>query len=85
LLYYLSQNYLLGKDAQNQLSDDKRQFNNWCTWVFVYVREITEFNGTSTKPVSKGHLPGAKHIEWKQVEDEHGNLLAAATLNKLFS
>jgi len=53
--------------------------------VFIDVREITEFNGTSTKPVSKGHLPGAKHIEWKQVEGAGGALLPQDKLNTLFT
>jgi len=53
--------------------------------VLIDVREITEYNGTSTKPVSKGHLPGAKHIEWKQVEAAGGALLPATDLTKLFS
>jgi len=53
--------------------------------VFIDVREITEFNGTSTKPVSKGHLPGAVHIEWKQVEGEGGALLSQDKLNTLFT
>ncbi len=53
--------------------------------VLIDVREITEYNGTSTKPVSKGHLPGAKHIEWKQVETANGALLPAADLTKLFT
>ncbi len=57
---------------------------NKSTVVFLDVREITEFNGTSTKPVSKGHIPGAKNIEWKKVENDKGALLSAAELTKLF-
>jgi thiosulfate/3-mercaptopyruvate sulfurtransferase len=57
---------------------------NKSNFVFIDVREITEYNGTSTKPVSKGHLPGAKHIEWKQVEAKNGALLPAAELTNLF-
>jgi len=53
--------------------------------VFIDVREITEYNGTSTKPISKGHLPGAVHIEWKQVESASGALLPASDLTKLFN
>lgn len=52
--------------------------------VFLDVRELTEFNGSSTKPVSKGHIPGAKNIEWKKVENDKGVFLSSAELTKLF-
>jgi thiosulfate/3-mercaptopyruvate sulfurtransferase len=53
--------------------------------VLVDVRDAAEFGGTSTKPVSKGHLPGAKNIEWKNVEDANGALLPADKLAKVFA
>lgn len=48
------------------------------------VRSAAEYNGTSTDPVTKGHIKGAKNIEWKMVTD-HGNLKSNAELEKLFA
>lgn len=52
--------------------------------VYVDARSAAEFNGTSTKEPSKGHIPGAKNIEWKVVEKENGALKAEAELKKIF-
>jgi len=53
--------------------------------VLVDARHVTEFNGTSTKPVSKGHIKGAKNIEWKELEKENGALKSDAELLKIFT
>ncbi len=52
--------------------------------VFVDARHITEFNGTSEKPVSKGHIPGSVNIEWKNIETSTGALKSAADLKSVF-
>ncbi len=52
--------------------------------VFIDSRHITEYNGTSAKPVSKGHIPGAVNIEWKSIETPKGNLKSNADLASLF-
>lgn len=52
--------------------------------VFVDARSAAEFNGTNTKEPSKGHIPGAKNLEWKEVEKENGALKSNAELQKLF-
>ena len=52
--------------------------------VMIDARSASEFNGTSTKEKSNGHIPGAKNIEWKQVEKENGALKTEAELKKLF-
>jgi len=40
--------------------------------VVVDSRAATEFNGTSEKPVSKGHIKGAINIEYKEFLQENG-------------
>lgn len=52
--------------------------------VLLDVRAENEFNGTSTDPVSKGHIKGAKNIEWSDVLTATGNLKTDAELKKLF-
>jgi thiosulfate/3-mercaptopyruvate sulfurtransferase len=52
--------------------------------VLLDVRAVNEFNGTSTDPVSKGHIKGAKNIEWSDVLTATGNLKTDAELKKLF-
>ena len=53
--------------------------------LLLDVRHLTEFNGTSKKPISKGHLPGAKNIEWNKLEKANGTLLSSGELAKLFN
>ena len=53
--------------------------------ILVDVRALNEFDGTSTDPVSKGHIPGAKNLEWSKIESESGALLPAAELTKMFN
>jgi len=53
--------------------------------VIIDARHITEYNGTSEKPVSKGHIPGAVNIEWKKMINENGSLKSAEALKKIFS
>ena len=52
--------------------------------VLIDARSASEYNGTSTKEKSNGHIPGAKNIEWKQVEKDNGALKTDAELKKLF-
>ncbi len=42
--------------------------------VLIDVRPPDEYHGTSTKPVSKGHIPGAKNMEYTQIMKENGVL-----------
>jgi thiosulfate/3-mercaptopyruvate sulfurtransferase len=51
--------------------------------VFIDVRPPDEFHGTSTKPVSKGHIPGAKNMEWKRVTRENGELKSKSEIQSL--
>jgi len=53
--------------------------------VIIDARHITEYNGTSEKPVSKGHIPGAVNIEWKKMINENGSLKSAEELKKIFA
>ncbi len=51
--------------------------------VLVDVRPPDEFNGTSTKPESKGHIPGAKNLEYKKVTNENGILKSKSEIQNL--
>ncbi len=53
--------------------------------VIVDVRHITEYNGTSPKPVSKGHIPGAVNINWEDLITSTGALKSKDALKKIFS
>lgn len=53
--------------------------------VIVDVRHITEYNGTSPKPVSKGHIPGAVNINWEDIITTTGALKSKEELKKIFS
>lgn len=53
--------------------------------VLLDVRAPGEFDGTSTDPVTKGHIKGAKNIEWKEVTKDNGDLKSDAELLKLFT
>ena len=48
--------------------------------VVVDSREATEFNGTSEKPVSVGHIKGAINVDYKSYVDDKGAFLAADQL-----
>lgn len=52
--------------------------------VLLDVRAPSEFNGTSTDPVSKGHIKGAKNIEWNEVTMDNGDLKSNEELKNLF-
>ncbi|OYT14080.1 MAG: hypothetical protein B6I19_01780 [Bacteroidetes bacterium 4572_114] len=41
--------------------------------MLVDARSSGEYNGTSEKPVSKGHIPGAINIEYKEFLQDNGN------------
>jgi thiosulfate/3-mercaptopyruvate sulfurtransferase len=51
--------------------------------VLVDVRPPDEFHGTSTKPESKGHIPGAKNMEFTKVLKENGNMKPKAEIQAL--
>ncbi len=51
--------------------------------VFIDVRPPDEYNGTSVKPVSKGHIPGAKNLEYKKVTNENGVLKSKSEIQDL--
>nr|NQU89810.1 sulfurtransferase [Bacteroidota bacterium] len=41
--------------------------------IIIDSRAANEFDGTSEKPVSKGHIKGAINIEYKEFLEENGN------------
>ena len=53
--------------------------------VIVDVRHITEFNGTSPKPVSKGHIPGSVNVNWEDIITATGALKSKDALKKIFA
>jgi thiosulfate/3-mercaptopyruvate sulfurtransferase len=53
--------------------------------VIIDARHVSEYNGTSEKPVSKGHIPGSVNIEWKKMITESGALKPKEELKKIFA
>jgi len=51
--------------------------------VLIDVRKPDEFNGTSTKPVSKGHISGAKNMEYTQLLKANGALKSKAEIENI--
>ena len=51
--------------------------------VLIDVRPPDEFNGTSTKPESKGHIAGAKNMEFTQILKENGALKSKAEIETI--
>ncbi len=51
--------------------------------LLIDVRPPDEYGGTSTKPVSKGHIPGAKNMEYKKVLRENGALKSKAEIENI--
>jgi len=51
--------------------------------VLIDVRPPDEFNGTSTKPESKGHIPGAKNMEFTQILKENGSIKSKAEIETI--
>jgi thiosulfate/3-mercaptopyruvate sulfurtransferase len=51
--------------------------------VLIDVRPPDEYHGTSTKPVTKGHIPGAKNMEYTKVLRENGELKSKAEIQNL--
>jgi len=48
--------------------------------VVVDARHVSEYNGTSEKPVSEGHIKGAINVEYKAFLDDKGAFLPADQL-----
>lgn len=53
--------------------------------VIIDARSAAEFNGTATTELKKGHIPGAKNLEFTNMLDAKGKLKPAADLQKLFN
>lgn len=52
--------------------------------VILDVRSAAEFNGTDESDLRKGHIPGAKNIEFKNVLTARGELKSKEELKTLF-
>jgi thiosulfate/3-mercaptopyruvate sulfurtransferase len=48
--------------------------------VLVDVRALDQYNGTSAKPVSKGHIPNAKHLDMSQITNGTSGLKSKAQI-----
>jgi len=55
------------------------------TVTVLDVRSANEFAGTDVRSARGGHVPGAKHLEWTTLLDEHGRLLGDAALEALIT
>ncbi len=53
--------------------------------VIVDARAPEEYKGTATTELKKGHIPGAKNIEFKNMMDAKGKIKPAADLQKIFN
>ena len=53
---------------------------NKASALLLDVRPPDEFNGTSTKPVSKGHIPGAVNMEYTQILKADGSVKSKAEI-----
>ena len=51
--------------------------------ILIDVRPPDDYHGTSTKPPSKGHIPGAKNMEYKKILKENGELKSKAEIQNL--
>ncbi len=51
--------------------------------VIVDARAAGEYKGTAEE--SKGHIPGAKNLEWKELTTESGAIKSAEELKKIFA
>ncbi len=51
--------------------------------VFVDVRAANEYDGSSTKPVSPGHIPGAVNVEWSMFTNGAKGLKTKAELETI--
>lgn len=51
----------------------------------VDARSAGEFSGTEVKGDRGGRIPGAIHLEWKDLLDDHGRFLSTDELQKLFA
>ena len=52
--------------------------------VIVDVREVAEFNGTSTSHKTPGHIKGAINLNWEMLVTAQGVLKDKATIESLF-
>jgi 3-mercaptopyruvate sulfurtransferase SseA len=52
--------------------------------TIVDARTKAEFTGQDVRGKRGGHIPGAKHLEWKELLDEQGRFLAPERLRTLF-
>jgi thiosulfate/3-mercaptopyruvate sulfurtransferase len=51
--------------------------------VMIDVRPPDEYHGTSTKPVTKGHIPGAKNMEYTKILKDNGSVKSKAEIEAL--
>jgi thiosulfate/3-mercaptopyruvate sulfurtransferase len=51
--------------------------------VLIDVRPLDQYNGTSTKPLSKGHIPGAKNMNYEKITNGLNGLKSKAEIKAL--
>lgn len=54
-------------------------------FILVDARSAEEFNGTDETVLRKGHIPGAVHIEYKELLDAKGKLKSKEELTAIFA
>jgi thiosulfate/3-mercaptopyruvate sulfurtransferase len=53
--------------------------------VILDVRSAEEYNGTAARPGSKGHIPGAVNVEWKENLSDIGTFKPADQLRAVYA
>jgi 3-mercaptopyruvate sulfurtransferase SseA/precorrin-6B methylase 2 len=70
-------------DRLEEIDSLKKSLNSGKVTV-VDTRTKDEFTGTDVRGKRGGHIPGAKHLEWKELVAEDGRFKSAAQLKVLF-
>ncbi len=65
--------------------DDLKESVKAATVTIIDTRSADEFTGAGGPGIRKGRIPGAKHIEWKELLGEDGRFKSKAELKKLFA
>jgi thiosulfate/3-mercaptopyruvate sulfurtransferase len=70
-------------DRLEEMESLKKSLGNGKTTV-VDTRTREEFSGKNASDKKGGHIPGAKHLEWKELIARDGRFKSAAELKALF-
>lgn len=75
----------VAKPQDNLIASTDYVKSNMNNIVLVDVRKPEEYSGTSTKPKSDGHIPGAVNLNYETLLNANGSVKSKAELEKLTS